>query len=74
MARRMATLTIWHNHIGGNTEEIKNIAVKEYLKQQENELNRFTSSYASISVSYTHLDVYKRQSWLRSAVAKSTPR
>lgn len=52
MARRMAALTIWNCHVGENIKEVKNIAVKEYLKQQENELNRFTNSYASIFIEY----------------------
>lgn len=52
MARRMAALTIWRNHAGENIGEIKNNAVKEYLRQQENELNRYTNSYASIFIEY----------------------
>ena len=52
MARCMAALTIWHNHLGENIGEIKSIAVKEYLKQQENELNRFANSYASVFIEY----------------------
>lgn len=52
MARCMATLVIGNSYFSNNADEIKKVAVKEYIKQQENELNRYTNSYASIFIEY----------------------
>ena len=37
------------------------ITVEDQLKNLEDEVNTWKTDYYKVSVSYTHLDVYKRQ-------------